>query len=58
MGPGGGWGGGQEWGALAPREGEPGAENEYPNFVAVFFCSAYANTSSTLFQLLFAYPHS
>ena len=36
---------GRDQGALVPREGEPGAENEYPNSVAVFLCSAFANTS-------------
>ena len=45
------WGGrrvggeGQDQGALAPREGEPGADNECTNSVAVFLCSAFANTS-------------
>ena len=36
---------GRDWGALVPREGEPEAENEYPSSIAVFLCSAFANTS-------------
>ena len=30
---------------LPPREGEPTAENEFPSSVAIFLCSAFANTS-------------
>ena len=30
---------------LCPQEGKPRAENEYPSSVAVFFWSAFTNTS-------------